>query len=242
MDSNVTIFVIIIAVVSSFFYYMKYTEYEKEYNKLNRKYERIAIENENYRHRIKDLQKYKNDVSKTFKILDNELVQINNHVEKSNQRQQQVTQAPVSMLTAEMLNNLIDNMNQEFTGTTQLDLRNLFNSSSGVNIDNDNLNNTGNIGNIDNTGNIDNDISNENVNSINNSSGSNNSNSSGSVVNTSSSLSTLASSIMNMLPVSGGTLNRSVSYPNISFSLPNIQGPYQRMIISNTNEINQINE
>jgi hypothetical protein len=28
MDSNVTIFVIIIAVVSSFFYYMKYTEYE----------------------------------------------------------------------------------------------------------------------------------------------------------------------------------------------------------------------
>ena len=57
---------------------------------------KITMENANYRVRIKDLQKYKNDVSKTFKILDNELVQINNHVEKNNQQSQQLLSQSLS--------------------------------------------------------------------------------------------------------------------------------------------------
>jgi hypothetical protein len=92
------------------------------------------MENSNYRTRIKDLQKYKNDVSKTFKILDTELTNINNHVEKSHNNFQ-LASNPISttrinspgyeltshinnrvnLLTPDMLNNLIDNMNQEFT-------------------------------------------------------------------------------------------------------------------------------
>ena len=129
MDSNFSLLIIIALLTTSWYYYMKYKEYEKEITILNNNVTKMNIENTNYRVRIKDLQKYKNDVSKTFKILDNELVHINNHVEKNNQQlqsqQTQQTQLPIpqlqnqpnriNLLTPDMLNNLIENMNQELT-------------------------------------------------------------------------------------------------------------------------------
>ena len=126
MDSNFSLLIIIALLTTSWYYYMKYKEYEKEITILNNNVTKMNIENTNYRVRIKDLQKYKNDVSKTFKILDNELVHINNHVEKNNQQlQSQQTQLPIpqlqnqpnriNLLTPDMLNNLIENMNQELT-------------------------------------------------------------------------------------------------------------------------------
>ena len=45
--------------------------------------------------RIKDLQSYKNDVSKTFKILDNELLLINDHLK----RQSNLQSTPMSSMS-----------------------------------------------------------------------------------------------------------------------------------------------
>lgn len=114
MDYNLTFLIISFTVIVSFFYYTKCKEFEKEFLILNKKYDKAIIENDNYKLRIKDLQKYKNDVSKTFKILDNELTHINNHVEKQTQMNRQNMETNnVNLLTADMLNNLINNMNQE---------------------------------------------------------------------------------------------------------------------------------
>lgn len=113
MDYNLTFLIITFTVVVSFFYYTKCKEYEREFLILHKKYDRAIIENDNYKLRIKDLQKYKNDVSKTFKILDNELTHINNHVEKQVQLNRHMDANNVNLLTADMLSNLINNMNQE---------------------------------------------------------------------------------------------------------------------------------
>jgi len=113
MDSNFSIFIILILLTTSWYYYSKYKEYEHNTLMLNHNINRMSIENVNYKARIKDLQKYKNDVSKTFKILDNELVHINNHVEKNNQMYSSNQTERLNLLTPDMLNNLIDNMNQE---------------------------------------------------------------------------------------------------------------------------------
>jgi hypothetical protein len=130
MDSNFSLLIIIVLLTTSWYYYTKYKEYEKENHFLQNNVNKTNMENSNYRTRIKDLQKYKNDVSKTFKILDTELTNINNHVEKSNTHHFQLATNPinssvneltsqsipgrVNLLTPDMLNNLIDNMNQEF--------------------------------------------------------------------------------------------------------------------------------
>lgn len=138
MDSNFSFLIIICLLTASWYYYTKYKDLERDFIDLNNNLSKVNMENSNYRVRIKDLQKYKNDVSKTFKILDNELVQINNHVEKNNQQSQlsqqllsqslpvQLTSnsnlsntsnssSRVNLLTPDMLNNLIENMNQEFS-------------------------------------------------------------------------------------------------------------------------------
>ena len=126
MDSNFSLLIIIVLLTTSWYYYTKYKESEKENNFLQNNVNKTNMENSNYRTRIKDLQKYKNDVSKTFKILDTELTNINNHVEKSNHFQLSTNpinssvneltahSGRVNLLTPDMLNNLIDNMNQEF--------------------------------------------------------------------------------------------------------------------------------
>ena len=49
-------------------------------------FDNLYVENQKVRTRVKDLQSYKTDVSKTFQILDNELVMINDHLQKRNDR------------------------------------------------------------------------------------------------------------------------------------------------------------
>lgn len=82
--NQLTIFCLILGVVS-WYYFNKFQDSEKEYNKLYKRFEQVYIENQKVKSRIKDLQSYKNDISKTFKILDNELVMINDHLKKQNE-------------------------------------------------------------------------------------------------------------------------------------------------------------
>ena len=171
MDSNFSFLIIICLLTVSWYYYTKYKDLERDFVDLNNNLTKITMENANYRVRIKDLQKYKNDVSKTFKILDNELVQINNHVEKNNQQSQQLlsqslsqslpiqltsrlssglyttgsnsnSSSRVNLLTPDMLNNLIENMNQEFSFFNPLEnISNVENNQNTHSTDTTTLNN-----------------------------------------------------------------------------------------------------
>lgn len=116
----------------AWYYFNKFQESEKEYCKLHKKYEEAVYENSRIKSRVKDLQSYKNDVSKTFNILDNELLMINDHLKRrgngggdiNNQASQNYQQATyqnnqqntgnrVSILTPDFLGTLFSNMNQE---------------------------------------------------------------------------------------------------------------------------------
>ena len=95
-----TLIMCIIFGLVSLYYFNKFQDSEKEFNKLHRRFEQTHMENQKMRTRVKDLQSYKNDVSKTMKILDNELVLINDHLHKNNndsrpirQRQEQSQQS-----------------------------------------------------------------------------------------------------------------------------------------------------
>ncbi len=81
--NQLTIFCLVLGIVS-WYYFNKFQDSEKEYTKLYKRFEQVYIENQKVKSRIKDLKSYKNDVSKTFKILDNELVMINDHLKKQN--------------------------------------------------------------------------------------------------------------------------------------------------------------
>jgi hypothetical protein len=86
--SNSTIIYVILGLLL-FYYYNKLQDSEKEFLFLHKKFDQIYIENQKMKSRLKDFQYYKNDVSKTFKILDKELGQINNHIYKQNSLQQE---------------------------------------------------------------------------------------------------------------------------------------------------------
>jgi predicted nuclease with TOPRIM domain len=98
----------------AFYYFNKFQESEREYIKLHSSLKDMYNENQNMKLKVKELQAYKDDVSKTFKILDNELVMINNHLQRRQQpslqqpslQQQPLQQASsrVSLLTPELLN------------------------------------------------------------------------------------------------------------------------------------------
>lgn len=81
---STTLILCIIFGLFSFYYFNKFQDSEKEYVMLHKKFDEMYIENQKMKSRIKDLQSYKNDVSKTMKILDNELILINNHIQKQN--------------------------------------------------------------------------------------------------------------------------------------------------------------
>jgi len=147
--NQLTIFCLVLGVVS-WYYFNKFQDSEKEYNKLYKRFEQVYIENQKVKSRIKDLQSYKNDVSKTFKILDNELVMINDHLKKQNENVIHERQRPplplrppaarsfymrnipndnVSLLTPDLLTSLF-NMNTFNSSSEELDTRRTFNSSS----------------------------------------------------------------------------------------------------------------
>lgn len=116
MELNLSVVIIFALLVMG---YMYVKEKEQLTNNLYKTIDRLENENMHRQIRIKDLQKYKNDVSKTFSILDKELNQIQNQVEKtSNMYHQNTENNNVSLLTPNILNSLIENMNQDFIMTS----------------------------------------------------------------------------------------------------------------------------
>lgn len=134
---STTIIMCIIFGLFSFYYFNKFQESELEYVKLHKRFDEIHIENQKMKSRIKDLQSYKNDVSKTMQILDNELMVINNHIQKQNSEstlqedmsstspigrrspylrsnlRSNTSRNNISLLSPELLSTLFNNMNQE---------------------------------------------------------------------------------------------------------------------------------
>lgn len=115
MYQNTVLLFVLVGFIA-FYYFNKFQESEREYIKLHSSLKDMYNENQNMKLKVKELQAYKNDVSKTFKILDNELVMINDHLQRrqqpsslqqpSLQQQQPLQQASsrVSLLTPELLN------------------------------------------------------------------------------------------------------------------------------------------
>lgn len=106
---NNSIIVCAIVGILAYFYFTRFQESEKAYYMLYRRCIELKTENAKLKERIVDLQEYKNDVSKTFKILDNELIMINEHIKK------QKPDNRVSILSPDVLNTLFQNINQEST-------------------------------------------------------------------------------------------------------------------------------
>jgi hypothetical protein len=86
MTGQLSTIICVIFGVVSWYYFNKFMESEREYSRLHKSYDELHIENKKMKSRVKDLQSYKNDVSKTFKILDNELVLINDHLKRNSQQ------------------------------------------------------------------------------------------------------------------------------------------------------------
>ena len=95
MSNQLSIIICVVFGIISWYYFNKFRESENEYTKLHNKFEQSYTENQKMKSRIKDLQSYKNDVSKTFKILDNELLLINDHLK----RQSNLQSTPMSSMS-----------------------------------------------------------------------------------------------------------------------------------------------
>jgi predicted nuclease with TOPRIM domain len=115
MVSNALVLCAIIGFIA-WYYYQKFQESEKEYYKLHSQFVEVCNENVRLKDKLTDLEVYKDDVSKTFKILDNELTLINDHIKTRNPAETARANLPtnrVSLLTPEMLSTLFNNVNQE---------------------------------------------------------------------------------------------------------------------------------
>ena len=121
MQNNLVLCAIVAFI--AWYYFAKLQDSEKEYNRLHRLYVDACNENEKNKNRIEDLQSYKQDVTKTFQILDNELLMINDHIKNQNTQQSSSTgmftrfqsQPPtsnrISILTPDLLNTLFNESN-----------------------------------------------------------------------------------------------------------------------------------
>jgi hypothetical protein len=102
----------------AWFYYQKYLDLQYEFNKLHHAYADACKERLMTEHRIKDLQTYKNDVAKTFQILDNELVMINEHIKRQSDGQPHALNSIVlptinHLATDHLATELFSSINQE---------------------------------------------------------------------------------------------------------------------------------
>jgi hypothetical protein len=102
-----TILVCAIVGFIAWYYYQKFQESEREYMKLHKRFVDVCNENVRFKARVRDLQTYKNDVSKTFQILDNELLMINDHIRKQSNTSN--TQNPPTQVNANANVNAISN-------------------------------------------------------------------------------------------------------------------------------------
>jgi hypothetical protein len=110
----------IVASLLAFFFYTKFEQSEKEYVKLHEEYLKVVRDREKTKRRVKDLQSYKDDISKTFKILDNELAMINDHIKRKDSQNEtsdvlgELRGNNLSvMLTPEILSGFFDGINTE---------------------------------------------------------------------------------------------------------------------------------
>ena len=108
MSHHVTNTILICAIIGfiAWYYFQRLQDSEREYHRLHSRFIEVCQDNTNLKTRITDLQSYKEDVSKTFQILDNELVMINDHIKHKAQTNPQENR--VSMLTPDILNSLFD--------------------------------------------------------------------------------------------------------------------------------------
>lgn len=100
------------------YYFHKYYETKRSQKRIFDKLSFLWIENQKLKTRLKELQTYKNDVSRTFKILDTELVLINEQLRQQNIIQNEpltfdLDENAITLMTPQILTNLIENMNQE---------------------------------------------------------------------------------------------------------------------------------
>lgn len=106
-----TLLILVVAGFIAWYYFQKYEESRNEYH-------RLFEENMRIKARIEDLEIYKRDISKTFEILDNELVVINQHIQRqadNNEPQDtfesnsvsEPINASVSVITPEFLSSLM---------------------------------------------------------------------------------------------------------------------------------------
>jgi hypothetical protein len=194
-----TQYIIIICIITIllWYYYTKSKENDNKYipvmirqSELIHDNSKLKQENKKLKLRVKYLENYKNDVSKTFKILDNELVLINEHIKN---RASNIPESPVeesnnfqTSLTPSILNSLIRNSTESLEPDNNL-FNNIFNrfltgdmnfvdqlstqppdnpninSNNNVNVSiNDILNDNDNVNDNDNNNNNDNDIVNDN--------------------------------------------------------------------------------
>ena len=121
---NGSIIIICILSILLWFYFMKYSEHEIKYLPVMVKQKQVIsqLRNENLKlkSKLKYLQTYKNDVSKTFQILDNELVMINDKLKQESLPIEQ-TQTPLfqTSFTPSILNSLLNSVNTDLTTEIQ---------------------------------------------------------------------------------------------------------------------------
>lgn len=141
--------IIIICILSILLWYY-YTKCNEQAGFEFVKFAKLINENKKLKTKVKYLEKYKTDVSKTFQILDNELVNINDHIKKNSQQQSQTeTQTQTSppnpldtifnrFLTGEM--NFLDRYRQSTNDTNDTtvnteDIQNIQNIQNTQNIE-----------------------------------------------------------------------------------------------------------
>lgn len=116
MIINFFLFLLVsISCMSCFFFYAKIISVNEEKILLLKIIDKKSDEIFYLKNKIDDLKRYQEDVSRTFKILDNELVAITEKIDKHTSGAVTVTtqrpQNPISLLNPELLNEIFANLN-----------------------------------------------------------------------------------------------------------------------------------
>ena len=119
-----SLIILILLGVVSWYYFNKFQESEQNYRNLYYQFEKVHIDNKNMKIRIQDLESYRNDISKTFNVLDKELLVINDHLQSRNNNDN-ITKtgsgsANVQIITPELINSLLDKSENEDTRVNDL--------------------------------------------------------------------------------------------------------------------------
>jgi len=119
-----SLIILILLGLVSWYYFNKFQESEQNYRNLYYQFEKVHTDNKNMKIRILDLESYRNDISKTFNVLDKELLVINDHLQSRNNNDN-ITKtgsgsANVQIITPELINSLLDKSENEDTRVNDL--------------------------------------------------------------------------------------------------------------------------